>query len=223
MGRDPHEKRHRERLPPFVPLLVGTLDSPAWRAMSHGAQMLFVALKRRYSIKLHNNGRIFLSQRLAAKELGSHHNQIARWFRELQYYRFIVMTTPGCLGVEGKGKAPHWRLTELGYMRELPTRDFMQWDGTPFADNRKTKSRAGKPAHTGATKSRAGKQARGVQENQHTSVPENRPPSEESVPENQHILNQQGVPENRHITSLPLSGPPIAPADDLTIPDFLRR
>jgi hypothetical protein len=201
MGADKHERaRHKDRLPPFVPLLIATLDAPAWRAMSHGARMLFVALKRRYSVKLHNNERIFLPQRQAAKELGSHHNQVARWFRELQHYGFILMTTPGYLGVEGKGKAPHWRLTELGTMQDpFPTRDFMRWDGTPFADKRKTKPRAGKPART-------------VLENRHTSVPENRPPSEKSVPENQHIQDCKGVPENRHITSLPL--PCVSPSAD---------
>src|SRR5262249_43331941 len=99
MGRDKHEMRHKNRLPPFVPLLIATLDSPAWRAMSHGAQSLYVALKRRYNVKNHNNGRIYLSQRQARQELRSHHNEIARWFRELQHYGFIVMTTPGMLGV----------------------------------------------------------------------------------------------------------------------------
>jgi hypothetical protein len=42
------------------------------------------------------------------------------------------MTGGGCLGVEGHGKAPHWRLTEIGYMREPPTRDFLRWNGAPF-------------------------------------------------------------------------------------------
>jgi hypothetical protein len=32
------KRERRERLPPFVPLLKSTLGSPAWRAMSHGAQ-----------------------------------------------------------------------------------------------------------------------------------------------------------------------------------------
>ena len=68
------------------------------------------------------------------------------------------MQTPGSLGVEGKGKAPHWRLTELGYRRDLPTRDFAHWDGKPFTD-RKTKSRAPIRAHP-------------VREMAHTSVPE---------------------------------------------------
>ncbi len=84
-----------------MPLYIDTMNTPAWQAMSHGAQMLYVALKRRH---YNNNGRIFLSQRKAAKELKSHHNEIARWFRELQHYGFIVMTNAGYLGVEGKEK-----------------------------------------------------------------------------------------------------------------------
>ena len=140
-------REEKGRLPPFVPLIKHTIDSSAWKAMSHGARSLYVALMRRYNLKLHNNGRIYLSQRDAAKELGSHHNEIARWFRELQFYGFIVMTKGASLGVEGKGKAPHWRLTELGYMNELPTRDFALWNGEKFVD-RKTKPRAPFPSHT---------------------------------------------------------------------------
>ena len=40
-------KKDKGRLPPFIPLLLSTLDSRAWREMSHGAQMLYVALRRR--------------------------------------------------------------------------------------------------------------------------------------------------------------------------------
>ena len=172
MGQDKHEReRQKDRLGPFVPVLVDTLDQPAWRALSHGAQMLYIALKRRYSVRTHNNGRIFLAQRTAAKELRSHHNQIARWFRELQHFRFILMVTPGCLGIEGRGQAPRWQLTELGYMRELPTRDYARWDGSPFVDRKK---------------SRARKQARSVRENQHGCVPENRCLDGKTVQENRH-------------------------------------
>ena len=31
--------KDKGRLPPFVPLLVGTLDAPAWKALSHGAKI----------------------------------------------------------------------------------------------------------------------------------------------------------------------------------------
>jgi hypothetical protein len=120
-------REDKGRLPPFVPLVLATIRSPTWKAMSHGARSLYVALRQRYFQHVHNNGRIYLSQRVAAEEIGSHHNEIARWFRELQFYGFIVMTRGGSLGVEGRDRAPHWRLTELGYMNDLPTRDFERW------------------------------------------------------------------------------------------------
>jgi hypothetical protein len=144
-------KNRGERLPPFVALLKDTLASQAWRAMSHGARSLYTALKTRYSSTLHNNGRIFISQRTAMKELGSGSNEIARWFRELQFYGFIVQTKGGSLGLNGKGTAPQWRLTECGYMNDPPTRDFLRWDSKKFKDERrprrKPEPRNRKPLH----------------------------------------------------------------------------
>jgi hypothetical protein len=193
MGRDRHKKERRggDRLPQFVPLFIKTLDSPAWRALSHGGRSLYTALKRRVSPG--NNGRLFISQRGAKQEIGSHHNEIARWFRELQHYGFIVQTQGGSLGIDGRGKAPHWRLTELPHLGEPPTRDFERWDGRKFVDQK--------------TKPRAGNGARGVLEMAHTSVLETRPPSGESVLEMAHIQGAEGVPEKAHITSIPLPSP----------------
>jgi hypothetical protein len=121
---------------PFVPLLIDTMKAPAWRVMSSNARVLYIALKARYSVNAKNNGRIYLSGRVAAEETGLARTILQRCFRELQYYGFIVMTEPGCLGVNGKGKAPHWRLTELGYMLDPPTRDFMRWDGERFHEQK---------------------------------------------------------------------------------------
>jgi hypothetical protein len=90
--------------------------------MSAHARVVYMALKARYSFKARNNGRLYLSVRQAAKETGFNKDMGARCLRELAYYGFIVMTNPGCLGVDGKGKAPHWRLTELGYMTDPPTK-----------------------------------------------------------------------------------------------------
>jgi DNA-binding HxlR family transcriptional regulator len=73
-----------------------------------------------------------LSARDGAEDTGFSKNAISRALRELQHYGFIVMTKGGCLGVEGKGVAPHWRLTELSYMLDPPTRDFLKWDGEMF-------------------------------------------------------------------------------------------
>jgi hypothetical protein len=49
--------------------------------------------------------------------------------------------SPGCLGAEGKGRAPHWRLTEVAHMRgtsskgmeDMPTMDFLKWNGVRFS------------------------------------------------------------------------------------------
>jgi hypothetical protein len=132
----------KKKNPPFVMITNQVLDSPAWHAMSHGARSLYLALKRRYSHNFHNNGKIYLSTRMARKELGrSGLSEIGRWFQELQYYGFIVMMKPGYLGADGKGKAPRWRLTEVAYMRgtsskgmeDMPTQDFLRWNGVPFS------------------------------------------------------------------------------------------
>jgi hypothetical protein len=147
--------------PNFVMLHHHVIDAPAWRAASHGARSLYVALKRRW---FHNRKNlVYLSERQAAKELGSDRNQIRRWFRELVYYGFIVMERPGYLGVSGKGKAPHYRLTECETFAPkgslAPTvqaaRDFDKWDGIPFSvaggfcGRRKTESRTRKHIHPG--------------------------------------------------------------------------
>jgi hypothetical protein len=134
--------KDKGRLAPFVPLDQEVMRSPAWRATSFGARWLYVHLKRRWSFKQKNNGRIFLSQRDAQEEIGApRRDSISRWFRELQHYGFIVMTHAGGLGVNGKGKAPHWRLTELeapggrnGNTLMLPTKDYLKWNGTRFQD-----------------------------------------------------------------------------------------
>jgi hypothetical protein len=132
MKQRPKRPAKPEKTELFVKVMLETLDTPAWRALSHGARSLYVALKRRCRNDHNNNGKIFLSHRQAAIELGSNRDYVARWFRELEYYGFIVMTRPGFLGVEGKGKAPHWRLTELGYKKDPPTRDFLNWNGARF-------------------------------------------------------------------------------------------
>jgi hypothetical protein len=100
--------------------------------MSHGARSLYVALKLRYSDNFKNNGQIYLSLRDAAEEIGSGREEVCNWFRELQHYGFIVRTQAGYLGTEGRGRAPQWRLTEVGYMGDQPTRDFLKWNGIKY-------------------------------------------------------------------------------------------
>jgi hypothetical protein len=173
--------------PHFVMVTETVLDSPAWRAMSHGARSLYIALKRRYWPNRKNNGHIYLPQRKAVKELGSRISQIVRWYRELQYYGFIVMVSPGYLGSDGKGRAPRWRLTEVAYMRgtsskgmeDMPTMDFLKWNGVRFSKHEPGGDRA-KPK----TESRSRKRERGAPENGSTHAPETGAINGTSAPEN---------------------------------------
>jgi hypothetical protein len=207
--------RDKGRLPPFVPLFKSTLECPAWRAMSHGARNLYVALKARYSSNLHNNGRIYVSTRDAAEELGSNRSYVSRWFRELKHYGFIVITEPGCLGVNGMGKAPHWRLTEVGYMRDSPTRDFMRWDGTRFSDHRRARKKQNPGPQTGATVDH-----KLVPAVDHKLVPLNGT----SGPQSGAIYAPESRPQSGAITRV--SSPTSEkddPCIDLGIPAFLQR
>ena len=56
-------KRDKGRLPPFVPLLISTIDAPAWKAMS--LKWLYVALRRRMP---NGRNRAFVSYRMAQEE-----------------------------------------------------------------------------------------------------------------------------------------------------------
>jgi hypothetical protein len=122
---------------PFIPLLLSTIDSPAWCELSHGAQYLYIALKCKSS---NHGNRAYLSTREAARRLKASRQKIREWYAELEHYGFIVMISAGCLGSDGYGKAPLWRLTEKGNtskqshdgLFEAPTQDFLKWDGTLF-------------------------------------------------------------------------------------------
>jgi hypothetical protein len=130
-------KRDKGRRPQFIMMYTYVLRSDAWKATSLGARALFMALKVYYSSNFQNNGYVFLSKRRADEEFGLTHSMISRWYRELQYYGFIVQTQGPCLGVEGKGKAAKWRLTDEPYKGDPPTNDFLKWDGVLFEPDQK--------------------------------------------------------------------------------------
>jgi hypothetical protein len=68
-----------------------------------------------------------LSRRDAKEELGrGSRNNVLIWFRELEHYGFIVEVSPAHHGVNGQGKAPHYRLTEEWHLGKEPTRDFLR-------------------------------------------------------------------------------------------------
>jgi hypothetical protein len=88
--------------------------------------MVMQKLKRRVP---RSNNRAYLSYRMARQELKAGFSKVAEWYAELEHYGFIVLAAHGSLGVDGKGKAPHWRLTELGHVAgsgtDFPTKEYL--------------------------------------------------------------------------------------------------
>jgi hypothetical protein len=131
-------KRHKDkgRIPgQYTALRWEVMDSAAWKQMSPGARLLYIALIRPLSFNRDNNGKIFLSTRKAAEEIGANQESTCIWFRELQHYGFIVMTRPGTIGP--KGSAAFWRITDVGWgvldgKSIEPTKDYLKWSGEVF-------------------------------------------------------------------------------------------
>ena len=100
-------------------------DTPAWRSLKPAPRALYLEIKRQY--RGHNNGRVLLSYRNAAKQLNSSYNSVGGWFKELEKRGFIVCMQKHHLGPSGVGQTSHWRLTEHDYDGHKPTNDYVNW------------------------------------------------------------------------------------------------
>jgi hypothetical protein len=200
--------------------------SHAWKQMSFGARLLYFELRRRFH---NNNGHVYCSQRDAGEALGHiRRNDIANWFRELSHYGFIAMTEAGALGVDGKGKAPHWRLTELptrkanGIELEAATKDFLRWDGTVFEPHVRPSRRWTPDKGTTTEKQNPGRHVRTTVGD--TSVPEVGdtfvPPNDQSGTDVSPISAASGGTDVSPIVKLAISGSPkarLGDAADVTV------
>lgn len=111
MGRD---RRNEAKAEHFTKMIRNTMETPAWRALSSTAQALYPWLKMEWKgPQANNNGKISLPVREAAKALGCSKDAAARGFQDLQAKGFIVLTSFGRMGTEGKGAPPTYELTEL--------------------------------------------------------------------------------------------------------------
>lgn len=95
----------------FVKLDHWIFEHPSYRALSLGARGLFWELIRKYDG--YNNGRLFLSHRMAALRLGCSRNTVGRYYKELEHADFIVKIRGHCLGPVGKGQSVQWALTHI--------------------------------------------------------------------------------------------------------------
>ena len=190
-----------------------TLESPAWNALSDGSQRLYIALKAQSDNKHHT---AYLSTRDAAKALGRRScksgrsfRKIREWYAELEHYGFIAMLSAGCLGTDGRGKAPTWRLADKGTTRggyEPPTQEFLRWDGVLF-DRKPYREK---------TESRSPRGAQGAPYGGRSPVADGGTPNGKTAPHGGRICEDIGVTDGGRITSLnhyvaPADAPPPQP------------
>ncbi|WP_192931301.1 helix-turn-helix domain-containing protein [Gemmobacter serpentinus] len=118
----------------FVPLLLKTMESPAWLSLTTKAKALYPLLVGRSGKHREKNGAFFLSVREAAEYLNLDKNTAGKAMQELQAKGFLIAEKVGVLGVEGVGRATVWRLTEFASGKGKPaTREFDRWsEGNDF-------------------------------------------------------------------------------------------
>jgi len=140
-----NEQQNKILAPIYAKFYSDISKTPAWKALSYGARLLYLELQRQFIETANNNGKIFLSTRDAADRLGASQRQVWIWYRELEHYGFIVQTQPGTVGPHGC--AILWHLTDQahGCLDGRPikaTKDYLKWDGTPFRQNTTKKRKA---------------------------------------------------------------------------------
>jgi hypothetical protein len=126
------KRKRSSRIGPYVPVLKAIMRTPAWRAMSPEARLLWIELRGWLKNDWSNNGRMFRSCRDAAEAIGMNKDTVYRKYVELEHFGFLCRTSEGFLGIDGFGHATHFRFTDLPYGTHPPTRDFEKWDGSPF-------------------------------------------------------------------------------------------
>lgn len=104
------------------------MDTPAWRALSANAKVIYFEVKRRYNGK--NNGLISFSSREAGEALNASHQTGSRALTDLQEHGFLEVTEDSTFKRKVK-LAREYRLTEKRDDRPgleaPPTKDFLAW------------------------------------------------------------------------------------------------
>ncbi len=112
----------------WAKMLLETMKTEAWRALSTTAQAMYPWIKLEHKGRVDLNGKIRLSCRQVAVAVGIRPDTAARGFQDLQAKGFIVVTEPGRLGFEGLAKGPSYELTELPLPGQVSGRRlYKQW------------------------------------------------------------------------------------------------
>jgi hypothetical protein len=126
-------KRQRaNKIGAYVAVPKTIMEASAWRAMAPGARLLWIELRGWLRSDWSNNGRLFRSDRDAAKAIGIDKSTVVRKYAENEHFGFLRKTSGGFLGLDGHGIAANYRFTDLPYDTHPATRDYAKWDGSPF-------------------------------------------------------------------------------------------
>ena len=125
-GRTARRRKKGRGTPPFIQIFKYMLETPAWLSLPVIARAAYLHLAARYNGS--NNGKISLSARVLAKELGCAPGTAARALIKLDDAGFIRPTSIGQFKLRNR-KASEYHLTtfrcdETG---EAATKDFQQW------------------------------------------------------------------------------------------------
>ena len=118
----------------FVPLAYSMLRHDSWRTLSGRAIKVWLEIRSRYTVRgdgSNNNGTLTLSLDEAARILKMGKATVLRAFEELEAAGFLVKVKPG----QWYGrKATEWRVTDMPFGGEPPSRDWQ------FKNDEKQKS-----------------------------------------------------------------------------------
>ena len=114
----------------YTAMLLTTMQTDAWQALSPVSQALFPWLRLEWrGAKFNNNGKLCLSYREAAKAMGiSKPDTIGRAFKDLQAKGFVVVHKTASLGIEGNGYSFEYEITDLEMPgKKTATKQFVDW------------------------------------------------------------------------------------------------
>ena len=125
MSRRRKYKDYKRGKPKFVLIYHSLMDTAVWKTLKPAHRALYLEIKRQYNG--HNNGKILLSYRDAAKRLNVSYNTVGGWFKALEKHGFILCMQKHYLGPSGVGQTSHWRLTEYDCDGQKATNDYQRW------------------------------------------------------------------------------------------------
>ncbi len=132
--------------PLFVALYHWEMELPAYRCLSTYGRALLLEFRRLYNT--HNNGKIVMSVRQAARLLNCNKDTAAKVLRELEDKGWIRQTSKGNFSRKTNKTASTWRITNqpVGLGLDVPkTKEYARWQSGDEIQNTVPRNRTACP------------------------------------------------------------------------------